>query len=237
VAKSVSHIKTVSFALFGLIVIAPFQNCGSSHSPGSDSLASNNVTIEVDPTLNTAALQILRLQCSGCHQNVNSGNISQIMDIYYLYNKQLITPGDSTKGRLLGSIADGSMPPGGVVSAANVQTLKDWIDSMKIVAGGDGGNLPPVDELPPLEPTFTSIKANILDTKCLACHGSQVAKAGVRYDTHALTLRTVNLENPDESKLYTECLSGSMPEAPYPKLTATELSTLLTWLQLGAKND
>jgi len=39
------------------------------------------------------------------------------------------------------------------------------------------------------------------------------------------------------SKLYTECLSGAMPEYPTPKLDSTQLSYIRRWIDAGALND
>jgi cytochrome c553 len=189
--------------------------------------------------LQTQAMGVLQFQCAGCHQaNSNAGSINKIMEPNSLVSLGLVTMGDSTKGRLIGSIVGKTMPKAGSYMAttpAELQVLRDWINSMSFVPLAAGEQ--PFKPLPDLAPTFTSIYANILLPKCVMCHGPARADKGIRYDTHALTVRTVSAGNANGSRLYTECRDRLMPEVPFQALNTAELSALQTWIASGAANN
>jgi hypothetical protein len=196
------------------------------------------MTVASDAALKTQSLGILQVNCAGCHQSDAEGGISKIMNVDKLVSSGLVVIGDPSKGRLMGSINEGSMPPAGsrlAVNATDRLTLQNWIRSMSLVAL-DPAN-PPNDGLPALAPTFASISANILVPKCTMCHGATRADSGLRYHTHAETLRTVTVGNGADSELYKECNSGGMPEAPFKRLSAAELAAIKTWIDNGAANN
>lgn len=83
--------------------------------------------------------------------------------------------------------------------------------------------------------TYTWINNNILIPKCLACHGSSVASAGVRFNTYTNTKREVVNGNPGASPLFTETDSGSMPTTG--KLSDTEINAIRDWILAGAPQN
>jgi mono/diheme cytochrome c family protein len=192
------------------------------------------MTVSSDPALKTQALRLLQVDCAGCHQSVAEGGISNIMSVDHIVSTGLVVMKDPSKGRLMGSTTDGSMPLAGSrlsLSAADRQTLSAWINSMALVAGTE------VPSLPTLAPTFASVSANILSSKCIGCHGAARADKGIRYDSYAATLRTVTANNAGNSKLYSECRSGSMPDRPFARLSADELAAIQMWINTGALNN
>lgn len=86
-------------------------------------------------------------------------------------------------------------------------------------------------------PTYTSIANKILIPKCVSCHGAVTAMGGKRFDTYAATMTSVVSRSPNTSRLYVTTQSGSMPQAPRPRLTADELSAIFIWISNGAMNN
>lgn len=90
-----------------------------------------------------------------------------------------------------------------------------------------------------INPTFSSIKANIIDTKCIMCHSSTNAKAGVSlssYDEVMSSPGAVVPFQPHQSQLFWQCYKGYMPKKA-PILSDLELQTLYDWIANGAPNN
>lgn len=182
-----------------------------------------NQSVQVDEQLDQKAKQILNINCGGCHQSASLGGVSNILDRNHDVEVGLIKPGDPKSGRLIASIMDRTMPKGPVdVTSADLQVLNDWILSMKIV------DQPRTQvSLIALGPTFTSLKFNVLERKCVGCHGPVMAKEEKNYDNYLSASR----------ELRNEKIPRSMPPAPYPPLTAEERRAVTEWLALGAQNN
>lgn len=333
------RVQQIQCIIMGLLVITPFQNCSN---PQHDSYTLNslagNFSYTADAALETAALLVLQTKCASCHQDSAMGGVSQILDVKRNISLNLIYPGDSSRGRIIGSMVDGSMPTNGPVTATEIQTVRDWINSIQItgelppvdpntvllpegktvssnavleadamnvlniscagchqnaalggigsildtdslVASGlvkpadsavgrligsilDGSmpattndgtvvvsladqqilrnwinNLQIVDKIPnapakpkyqpELAPTYTSIRLNILEPKCVGCHGPSRQANNKRYDTHANA--ALYLRN--------DGIPRSMPPTPYPDMTAAENAAISAWLNAGAPNN
>lgn len=186
-------------------------------------------TVDADPTLHNQAMKIININCAGCHQNITSGGIGSILDVRFLVKNGLVTPGSPNVGRLIGAIEDTSMPKGKAarVTASDLQTLKNWIFSMQIV---DDVGQPPLPTRVALDSSFQGIFANIIEPKCVGCHGPVRAADGKRYDSY-------NLVSSHISDIESKCSSGEMPESPYPVLNNAELSALNGWIQSGTPNN
>jgi uncharacterized membrane protein len=186
--------------------------------------------VRADSALHGQAITILNINCAGCHQGAAEGGISNILDINRLTASGLLTPGDPTKGRLIGSINDGTMPKGNGanVTSGDLDILKNWISSMTIV--NENPSLPPLPTRAALMPTFAGVNAHVIQPKCIGCHGPVVAK-------HSLNLSTYNAVKSQVSEILNECKSNKMPIAPYPFLTTDELSALQAWIDSGALNN
>lgn len=186
-------------------------------------------TVQVNSTLHNSAMQILNVNCAGCHQKITSGGLTNVLDVNQLVAGGYVKPGDPAQGRLIGAIADGSMPKGNGarVSAADLQTLKSWISAMTIV--DDTGQARPPTR-PALSPTFTGVFANIIQPKCVGCHGPIQRYGGKRFDSYS----TVSSNKGD---IQNECQSGNMPDSPYPRLDTEELTALKSWIAAGALNN
>ncbi len=198
-------------------------------NPPSSPLPAGKV-VRADSVLHGQAITILNINCAGCHQGAAEGGISNILDINRLTASGILTPGDPTKGRLIGSINDGTMPKGNGanVTSGDLAILKNWINSMTIV--NENPSLPPLPARAALMPTFAGINAHVIQPKCLGCHGPVLAKDN-------LNLSTYNAVKSQASKILSECKSDKMPIAPYPFLTTDELSALQAWIDSGALNN
>ncbi|MCB0405840.1 MAG: hypothetical protein KDD51_13740 [Bdellovibrionales bacterium] len=195
--------------------------------------------------LTKAALTILNNRCASCHNAVSGettgGGVLEIVDPRQIVISGLAKPGNSSKSPLYRAIIplskDGNVPrmpkaPAPVLGAEEVETIRMWIDT-ELTADPEG--LP--DYTPkPLEATYSSIRMNVLATRCVLCHGgSRGTKDGKNYSTYSGTLGSVKLSNPSDSKLYT-CLSDGMPQE-YSSLSSSEKQTILNWISSGAPNN
>lgn len=186
-------------------------------------------TVTADGPLHASAMKVLNTYCAGCHQGANSGGINNVLDIKTLVRTGLVTAGNANVGRLVGAILDGSMPKGNGarVPAGDLEILRQWITSMQIV---DDVGQAPLPTRPALDATFTGLFANLIEPKCVACHGPIRNLGGKRYHTHALV-------SSDSSDIVEKCASGEMPRTPYPAATADELAALRAWVAAGRPNN
>jgi hypothetical protein len=74
--------------------------------------------------------------------------------------------------------------------------------------------------------------ANIFEQKCLKCHGGESTLGGLDLTKSSLS-KVVTAGNPQASLLFQHVTSGKMPQVG-PKLTASELETVRTWIESGA---
>ncbi|MBS1964058.1 MAG: hypothetical protein JST04_17730 [Bdellovibrionales bacterium] len=89
-----------------------------------------------------------------------------------------------------------------------------------------------------LQPTFASIDANILSTKCVSCHSTNNKNGGYSYSNYTDTLASVSKGNPGASRLYTST-TGTNPSMPTGslKLTSAETGAISTWITNNAPNN
>jgi mono/diheme cytochrome c family protein len=188
--------------------------------------------VQDDPTLHTQAMNIININCAGCHENQGAkagGGISSIMDINVLVASGLVVAGDPSQGSMLAAISAGTMPKGGGarVTAADLQTLKNWVASMTIV--NDVGQAAEATR-PALSATFTGVFTNIIQPKCFACHGP-VLHNSANFSSGYSSV------SGDAGNILSQCQGGDMPQSPYPTLTASELAALQGWINAGKPNN
>lgn len=208
--------------------IASMVLTGALPSPIASPLPAGK-TVAADSVLHLSAMKILNVYCAGCHQGSNSGGINNILDVKVLVRSGLVTAGNPNVGRLIGAILDGSMPKGNGarLPASEVETLRQWITSLQVV---DDVGQAPLPTRPALDATFTGIFANLIEPKCVTCHGPIRNFGGKRYHTHALV-------SSDSSDIVEKCASGEMPRTPYPAATADEMAALRAWVSAGRPNN
>lgn len=84
----------------------------------------------------------------------------------------------------------------------------------------------------------------ILQSNCALdnCHSTQSHEEGIIYANYEYTLVTgrINLNSPSNSTMYRVLIDNDpddrMPPSPYSALSSAQISTILRWIQQGAKN-
>lgn len=108
-----------------------------------------------------------------------------------------------------------------------------------------GSNESPLDQNKPLLPTFESIKAGVLEPKCVSCH-----RPGGRATNIPLLTKSDLLEsrydivipgNAEESGIVIVLQEGARKKMPpresgIPGVTAEQLATIRLWIDNGAKD-
>lgn len=89
------------------------------------------------------------------------------------------------------------------------------------------------DDSGDISATFSSINENILQAKCVSCHGGS---GGVTLESYAGVLQELTPLDPDASTLYTIVASGQMPKGA-ADLSDAEKQAIRDWITNGAEND
>ncbi len=189
--------------------------------------------------LTKQAVTLLYDRCASCHNRgsgeSSGGGVLNAFDPAQLVISGMVKPGRSAQSPLYDTILRNRMPksPAAAFTAAEKTLIRTWIDT-DIAA-----NPAPLTDtvLLPLAPTYASVRANILATRCVLCHGGSLGtEEGYSYATYTATLRSVRVGQPSQSKLYTICLSGEMPER-FSRLSTPEMNALSGWISAGAPQN
>lgn len=165
----------------------------------------------------TIKTEILNKSCLSCHGG------------YADYNNFFKDKEDA-----LAAIASARMPLGGpALDTDLVNLLQDWIDAGAPEFESDVSN-PQI-----LEPTWASIKENIIAPKCLQCHGSgtflPLATRQDFFDRRKDLLD--DFKDVEDSKLIRRLQSNSNPMPPswsgLDKLTTEEINIVIQWVEKG----
>ena len=97
------------------------------------------------------------------------------------------------------------------------------------------------EELPPVDTTkvysFATDVQPIFTNNCVSCHGSSGGlnlEEGKAYGN--VVPERVNLDSPDESKIYDYVKPGSATHS-YEKYSGEDAQTVLQWIKQGAENN
>jgi mono/diheme cytochrome c family protein len=85
-------------------------------------------------------------------------------------------------------------------------------------------------------PTYSSINAQIIQPKCMTCHGPGGEAENIDFTTYAGVYRNVKPGKAESSRIYNEVESGDMPQYR-PQLSDDEILAIYQWIQNGAPND
>jgi mono/diheme cytochrome c family protein len=244
----------------GLLALLVTASCAPVHKTGDPSLSSNTglsqiIPVGASPTASVTAFSIslkplLSTNCSACHGGsqvpkfaVNDSQLSHDT----LVNSGLIDFANPSNSRIVQKIKGGHNNISTQVSLDMQNQIAVWVSAVTATPHPNPGNPPPsVPATPPggglpvptpLSASFKSISEKLLIPKCVGCHGPSRAAAGIRYDTYARTLKTVTAKSTNQSKLYTESDSGSMPIGGIPRMTVKDVSVLAQWINAGAPNN
>ncbi len=221
--------KLILFSAIAAFAVVLFQNCGKP----TDLQSSKTLDLSSQTGLQDASLNILRKNCSECHNNlVTSGNVADITDLQYLAYSRLVIPGEPEISPIISQISQGLMPQGrtGLVGS-DVDTLKKWISGLKPDAGG-GGAPPPST---PIEAKYSSLAQQIFTPQCINCHAGR----NYKLNSYVEVLRTVTKGDAANSLLYQAITvgrtGGKMPQGG--GLSGAQVKAVQDWINAGAPNN
>lgn len=215
-----------------------FQNC-SSHHEGSTTSTSNSVDVG---QLQSVALQIMANKCASCHSPGSgvTSPIADILDVEDLLFQGYVVPGEPQNSDIYLKAVDGIMPQDQPqLTAQELDQVRDWILALGNPdpnAGVIGGTPPPGGGGGTTAPTFSVIFNTMISPRCVSCHSPAGSRSQTPLHTYAAVMAQVNVSRPTSSPLYAEVANGSMPVGP-SKLTTTQVSQILAWIQAGAPNN
>lgn len=184
--------------------------------------------------------QVFVPRCIICHRGASAAGGYDLSTYEGTLAGGRVLAGNSASSRLFGRINDNSMPPGGPALSAEVKAaIAQWIQNGAMndaPADGQVGPPPAPVVLPPLEPKFSSLMANVFGPRCVACHNSVTARAGVNLSSYAAVVRNLRPGNANDSDIYKEVEDNDMPASGGP-LTFEQKETLRQWINAGALNN
>ena len=173
----------------------------------------------------TVNKEIFQPKCISCHGVSGGVNLESYAEV-----KKHLSAIERTV------IVDKTMPKNGSLSNGQRELLAAWIRA------GAPENPEPEPTPEPLKPYFTSIKAKIIDRRCIVCHSTGGAASGVPLGTLKEILDSprelVLPGNPDESGLIIAVERTDKKRMPPPEngnpLSQEEISVLRKWIENGA---
>lgn len=216
--------------LTSFVLIISFQNCSAINSPNSEeSLASG---LSESDLLGQKAMDVLSRRCESCHNPDNAkGDISNIMDLNYLLFYRLVIPGQPEISDIIRVIKEGSMPPSGGISNAELSALSEWIQN-GLVDNGTGVTLP--GGTGQIEPKFSSLQTRLFNTKCVSCHNPANQQGGTDLSTFAGVKASVNANRLVAS---VERAGANYMPRNGARLSTDEINAMKQWIANGANND
>ncbi len=228
----VSYKKILLFWSFAL-----FTGCGywSGSNPQLDSVP---LTAEEKLTLSYESIQpVIENRCGSCHGSADDLNLETY--------ENLIENLPAVKRTVLET---GEMPPRGRITSRELQMLRLWIE-MGAPAGRQDIPTPTPQPSPtatpkpdnPLEPTYQSIRKQILEKRCIGCH-SENGKAKhiplvTKSDLIDSPREIVIPGNPDESGIVIALERQDdkrMPPPSKPPLNRKQIEVIKKWIASGA---
>jgi cytochrome c5 len=196
---------------------------------------------------------IFDTRCARCHSG-SSGDGGVDLSSYesIMRNQGLVVAGAPSQSRIYNEVLSGDMPEGGPpLEDSEMKAIENWI-----LAGAPDGDfnsttgspnppapnpnpVPPNPAEPPSVATFTEVQSKILAQSCTRCHSGAHPSGKIdlsSYESLMARPKTVVPGAPNQSLIYTEIESGSMPPRG-PRIDPQLVQLLNDWIQEGAKND
>ncbi len=190
----------------------------------------------ISPTYAWINANVFVQRCVICHQGAGAPAGYDLSSFQSVGAGGRVMPGNPGASVLYQRINNNSMPPGGPALTAEVkQAIATWIQNGALNDAPLGGVTPP-PPLPPLEPKFASLMANVFGPRCVGCHGSVNPRAGINLSTYAAVLRRVRPGDANGSDLYRVIDSNDMPASGGP-LSFVQKENLRQWINGGALNN
>lgn len=177
---------------------------------------------------------IFRPKCISCHGNAGGISLGSFSDVVsHLQDIERV------------SVHEKSMPPGAPLNVRQQDILLTWIRAGAPEFATDREIPPlPTPQPAPLEPKFVSIKENIFQSKCLACHSPTGEGKRIPLNTPEdlidSPLELVIPGNSEESGLYIAVYREDSKRMPPPNsglspLSQEEMEIIRQWIDNGAK--
>ncbi|MBC7539423.1 MAG: hypothetical protein H7281_11425 [Bacteriovorax sp.] len=222
--------------IFLIMISLLVSSCSYRKEKESNFLVSYNQAMLDKVSYQLINQKIFIPKCISCHGNSGNVNLESYISAY----------GHVDKIREV-TLLTHKMPksPYPALNNEELVLLATWIHAgaPEKPLGGGGDLPPPTTE--PLEPKFSSIKKNILQTKCFVCHSA--GKEGERVSLNSpedminSPLEIVIPGNPDESDLILVVSPDARKIMPPKKsgmasLKPEEIETIKQWIANGAKD-
>lgn len=206
---------------------------GGSPAPGTGSG-------EPSPTFAWIQANILNTRCVICHRGATAPGGYDLSSYEGVLAGGRIVAGNPASSEMFQRVDTNSMPPGNPLTAEQKAIISQWIQNGAKndapVGGLPGGTPTDPPPLPPLEPKFNSIMANIIGPRCLSCHDSTQRKGGVVLQDYQSLMRQVVPRDAEASELYDVLEDNEMP-ASGGALTFQQKETIRQWINQGALNN
>lgn len=215
---------------------------GGSSGPGSGGGTMPPPAGTISPTFAWIQANVLTPRCIICHRGASAPAGYDLSSYANVTAGGRVIAGNAAGSRFFQRIDNDSMPPGGPALSAEVKmAIRTWIQNGALddappggLPPGSGGTAPP--PLPPLEPKFASIMANIIGPRCLACHSATNPSDGVVLQDYTRVMRQVRAGSPGSSTLYEVIEDNEMPRSGGP-LSFEQKETIRQWIAAGALNN
>jgi mono/diheme cytochrome c family protein len=200
-------------------------------------------------SLGQRALQIIETNCASCHTSTGGPrNIFNLTDVGHLVQTGLVVPGNPDGSPLLQSIEANRMPKSIPLGGADKLLLRQWILAGANPPSGPVDPQPPGPSPgpPPGPPPGGSLADQaiaVLNSRCIACHGSSPAGRldKITDPAHVVALSSqpgarpfLKPGDPLGSLIYSEVMADTMPIGG-ARVPAAEKQILYDWILAGAK--
>lgn len=234
-----STIGKLKLFLYSVLIVGILSACSQSSKPNPTTVPPPSQFKLSELSYSNVYGQVIRVSCVGCHGTSAGINLetyaSTKTHLQRIYQSVFVTH------RM-------PKPPSTPLTDNQLGLLNAWIQA-GAPESPSGDKSPPI---PPLEPTFASIKYHIIESKCLFCHapGKPVARIPLVTKEEILDspLELALPGNPDESGLILAITHDDprkiMPpprddqgnSTGFSKLSDAEIQTIYDWINNGAKD-
>ncbi len=229
------------FRIFSLLFSSIlFLNCAPVHQNANNNgsgQSSELASPESQAIFQSTLFPILQNNCAQCH-GVNQQPMFAVADPTIsqntLLNSALVNLQSPVDSRIVQKVLEGHQNFSNALATEIEAAIDNWATQLQ--ASSPGGS--PIPAPPILEATFSSIQALILIPKCVGCHSPGGERPQEDYSTYQSTMNTGGIApgEPNNSEMFRECESGSMPENA-PPLSNQEMLALEGWILMGAPNN
>jgi len=197
------------------------------------------------PLFETDILPVFQEHCLVCHSDSPQHGLD-LRDLEKILkggeSGPAVTPSSSGSSLLYQKISAGQMPLGPQkLAPEQIQIIKDWIDAGAPSKNSKAGIVRSVSE--------RDVILNILNVRCVVCHGRRKQEGGLDVRTRESLLRggksgpAIVAGKPGESLLVRRIDSGDMPPVALQRgyavraVTTEELDKIRRWIESGAPAD